>query len=208
MEKYIESGVRLTGNDFDESMPLDPNCSVHGVEPNDEVALSRAKQKGIFAKVYRMDHSVPCVGYGIVRRKSKLKAKYTGMNGSEIGKLRKEGVDVTEIVDERLFVFCGDTTPSIFSECPELLLYPVVVVECSFLYEKNRDKAMRSKHTLWSDLKPVVVAHPDVRFILIHFSMRYSKEELVEFFKDEGLQNVELMLQDEGDEYGSTFGLK
>jgi hypothetical protein len=39
--------------------------------------------------VYSLNHTVTCNGYGFSLKKSKLKAEYQGVDGAQIGKLRK-----------------------------------------------------------------------------------------------------------------------
>jgi ribonuclease Z len=45
------------------------------------------------------------------------------------------------------------------------------------------DRANRVGHTVWSRLKPVVEAHPETLFVLVHFSLRNSDREVIEFFQ-------------------------
>ncbi len=207
VQRFIDAGVLLSGCVMDdESMVFDKSCNLIGVAGGDTMVL-RANRE-IRVRVFAMEHSVPCVGYGVSRVRSKLAARFRHLSGPEIAVLRKAdpALSVLQEVEERLFVFCGDTTPEVFATCPELLLYPVVIVECSFINDCDRAKAAQSKHTLWSDLRPIVVANAHVRFVLIHFSMRYTKAEIRAHFEREALPNAEIMLQDDGDAFGSTFG--
>lgn len=59
---------------------------------------------------------------------------------------------------------------------------PVVITECSFLYEEDRDRAVKTKHTIWADLEPVVRKWKDTTFVLMHFSLRYKDWEVRNFF--------------------------
>jgi ribonuclease Z len=196
VDSFIKAGVTLSGCSLDAPQQFDHNCDLLGVKPGDRVALKG--KPGFHARVYEMTHSVPCVGYGIVKTTSKLKPEFRSLSGPEIAALRKDrDVVVMHEQEEPLFVFCGDTTSEVFRLNPGLLLFPVIIIECSFLFESEREKAESSKHMLWPELKPIVLAHPHVRFILIHFSMRYKKKEIRDFFSREALPNVEVMLQDE-----------
>jgi ribonuclease Z len=201
---FIRAGVVLSGHDTNNEIVFEANCVMHGVAPGESFHLK--KYRDIKIRVFAMHHSVPCVGYGFSKTKTKLKKEYADLKGQEIGKLRKDGVEVSEEFEERLFVFCGDTTSKVFELSPEILQYQIVIIECSFFKEEERAKAKKSHHILWQDLKPVVVANPQVRFILMHLSMRYKTKEIKEFFEAENVDNVELMLQDDDDDYGSTFG--
>ena len=148
-----------------------------------------------------MDHGVPCVGYCFSRRKQSLKDEYKALTGREIGNLRKQGIEVTEEERIPMFAFLGDTTAQgIFGESGDnpatstertkqtrnkILACPTVIMECSFLTDDNRDQAARSKHVLWSDLRPHIESNPDVTFVLMHFSHRYSRQEVSDFFARE-----------------------
>ena len=72
--------------------------------------------------------------------------------------------------------------------------YPLIFVECTFLGKNNeeeeRNRAEKTKHIFWPNLKPHVLAHPRTYFVLIHFSLRYSSEEIRDFFEKESLTNV------------------
>lgn len=125
-----------------------------------------------FAQVYELDHSVPSVGYGILERRNKLRDDLKGLTGKELKNMLP--ADKFHVVEVPKLVFLCDTTPSIFSRLPELFKYPNIVVECTFLEPESRDLCREAKHTHWHDLEPIIRAHPDNFFILIHFSMRYE----------------------------------
>ncbi len=201
--KFIASGAQLSGNT--ENLEWEKNCEIRGVSDGDSFVLE--KHRNIRVRVAAMDHSVATVGFGISRIRSKLKDAFKELKGAEIAKLRQSGVEITDEIEEKIFFFCGDTTPQIFVRNALLLTYAAVVCECSFLFDEDEKKAASSKHTLWRDLLPVILANPKTRFILIHFSMRYDKQMIRDFFSQPNIpENVEIMLQEEGDEIGSTFG--
>ena len=68
--------------------------------------------------------------------------------------------------------------------------YPVVIIECTFLEEKDLEKSVKDKHMHWKHLGPVIKQNPNVSFILTHFSLRYTHSFIIEFFKKEDLKNV------------------
>jgi len=43
---------------------------------------------------------------------------------------------------------------------------------------------------LQDDLQPFVLQHPEIIFILIHFSQQYKSEQIREFFRKLNLPNV------------------
>jgi ribonuclease Z len=66
-----------------------------------------------------------------------MKSEYKDLPKNEIINLRKNGVEITENVKLPIFAFLGDTTHLVFEMNPTLLHYPVIIVECTFLYDEH-----------------------------------------------------------------------
>ncbi|KAK8930087.1 hypothetical protein H634G_01350 [Metarhizium anisopliae BRIP 53293] len=156
----------------------------HGVKHGDTVPLRRLK--GITATAFNCDHTVPCVGYVFSSTTNRLKQEYKSLAGPQLRDLRRSGVEITEPHSVPMFAFLGDTTIATLASEPSWLRdgIPVVITECSFLYEDHAAQADKTKHTKWSDLEPVIRSWPGTTFILIHFSMRYSDRQVCQFFTD------------------------
>ena len=159
---------------------------LHGVEDGDSFEISSGSKKStpVQVKVVRCQHAVPCVGYAVSQRKKGLKKEFVGLPGKEIAAKRKAGIEVTEEKVCPQFVYMGDTHPSAFDLNPWILDYPVVITECTFPFDEPGldERAERDGHTTWAALRPYVLSHPETTFLLIHFSLRYSVDEIREFF--------------------------
>lgn len=155
----------------------------HGLQVGDTVPLRRVRD--ISATAFACDHTVPCLGYLFTQTTNRLKPQYAGLKGPEIKALRAGGIEITAPHTTPIFAFLGDTTAKTLADEPEWLRegIPVVMTECSFLYEEHRAQAVKTKHTFWKDLEPVIRKWPRTTFIIMHFSMRYSDEEVCAFFK-------------------------
>jgi len=151
-----------------------------GVNAGEEFLVD--KKRSIWVRTYDMDHGVACVGYEFSIVKKKLKEEYTGLKGREIGKLKKQGIEITKDVRTTIFTFLGDTTCEALRQNPEILNTPILIIECSFLEDDQALNAARSKHVHWPNLREYVKENPDTLFILIHFSQRYSECDIREFF--------------------------
>jgi ribonuclease Z len=138
-------------------------------------------------KVYDMDHSVSCVGYGIVEEKKKLDEQYVGQ---DIGALARSGVQVNKIVESPILLYLGDTHISFFDKYTDIFDYKVMITECSFLMSDEIDMANDKMHVHWEKLEPYIRDHPNVKFILTHFSMRYKIDEIIEFFSSKVYSNM------------------
>jgi ribonuclease BN (tRNA processing enzyme) len=148
-------------------------------------------------EVVACDHSVPTVGYGISEVRRKLKDEYSSLTGQQISKLRKDGIEVSEEILKPLFAFMGDTSPAVFTMNPHLAkTYPLIITECSFIdKEQHGDRAHKTKHTLWHDLEPIVRAHPQTMFVLIHFSHQYRADQIKDFFAKLNIPNILVWLE-------------
>ena len=99
-----------------------------------------------------------------------------------------------------LFAFCGDTTAEVFRANPALAAtFPCVIVECTYLPTRGAAAATATArpsgcsddvsaetaavrgHAHWTALLPTIAANPSTRFVLTHFSPRYSNAELAAF---------------------------
>ena len=192
-EQFLTSAQLLNDHDAEKALS---NCqrrfTLHGVSPEEIIDLDKTYR----VEILRCHHTVPSVGYAFYEKRTKLKSEFSQCKGEEIRQLRKDGVTISEEVDVSLCAVVGDTTPTVFdreSHSGQVLLerMPLVICECTFLDgEQSDDKG----HTHWSGLRPIVVAHPQITFLLIHFSMKHKREEIRQFFEAENLPNVKIFL--------------
>lgn len=139
------------------------------------------------------DHGVPTVSYCFSAVKNKLKEEYVGISGKELAELKKNGAEITKEVVTPTFAFVCDSSIAVLARYPSILSYPVVIIECTFLYPEELENAALTKHIHWEELKPYVLDHPSTLFILIHFSLRYKDEEILEFFvQQDDIPNIKV----------------
>jgi ribonuclease BN (tRNA processing enzyme) len=73
-----------------------------------------------------------------------------------------------------------------------------IIIECSFITDDEIEHAISKKHNHWNYMKKYVVENPQVNFILTHFSPRYKKKEIEDFFEkelqDNNINNVVLWI--------------
>lgn len=176
-----------------------PEVNCCPVRPGDKFRLLPAKKKAknsteptkgcctmeVEVEVVSCVHRVPTVGYIVSSVKKKLKDEYVGLPGKELGRLRKSGLTITQEVVTPRFCFLGDTTVDVFKISPQVLDVPIVIVECTLLFEADEPRAAHSQHMCWSQLRPIVSAHPHTTFCLIHFSRKYKDADVAAVFDSE-----------------------
>jgi ribonuclease Z len=164
----------------------------HGVQPFDVFRRTMNKQDFEIA-VFKCDHAIPTVSYGISEIKQKLKEEYSKLPGKDIAVLRKQGVQITqEVVTKKLAYVC-DTSIAAIDMNPSILDYEVVFIECTFFMPDELENAVKTQHIHWDHLKKYVVEYPNTNFMLFHFSQRYRDEEISTFFQkevDAGIKNL------------------
>lgn len=180
---YLENFIKYSAEvnfcePFDRSYR---SYTIHGVDAGEEFELNDR----FSIKVIQCFHSVPSIGYAIREKRSKLKPEYHGMPGAEIAKLRKSGVQVSENLLVPFFVFLGDTSVKVFQD-EYIFQFPYVICECTWIFgEDELERTEVDGHVHWDLLWPIVQSHPNTHFILTHFSLRYSVEEIVDFLETE-----------------------
>lgn len=190
LRRYINSLFEVNLS-VDMNVPPDKYYKLHPMVKGDtfEVNFNKNPYK---IEIFDCDHSVSTVSYGISSIKQKLKEEYKGIPGKEIAQLRKSGVEITNRVIIPKLAYVCDTSDNVFEMNPTLFDYKVIIIECTFLYPEHIDNAKKTKHIHWNDLKPYVESHPDITFMLIHFSLQYKDVEIYEFFKDIDLKNIKV----------------
>lgn len=156
----------------------------------DDKIKIEVKNRNFEVEVIKCDHSIPCLGYGFIEKRMKLKQEYIGLKGKEIGDLKKQGIEINFEQEFYSFLYLGDTSKEIFKE-EKIKKYKNIMIECTFLFDDDYDQADKTFHIHWKDLKVYVNENPQINFILIHFSQRYKKSEIIDFFeKESDIKNI------------------
>jgi len=176
---FIHSSFTLMNNGKKKSPPF----TVHQVKPGDTFHFTEGK-KNFEVEVFQCYHTVDTVGYGISEIRNKLKEEFMGKEGRELAALKKEGIDICYPEKVSNITYLCDTSIDVFNNS-KIFDYTHIMVECTILFEDQKESAYKNGHIYWGDLLPIVKSHPENQFILIHFSTRYSDDEIVSFFESE-----------------------
>lgn len=164
---------------------------VKGLNPDCEFKVIANKQI-LAIHAVKSDHTVPTLVYGISMEKKKLKAEYEGLPKSKYGELARSGIQLSEVVQEPLLSYILDSSIHTLERNPELLDYPTIIIECTFLFDGEEESAEDKKHIHWNDLLPYIRDRPESTFILTHFSLRYTDDEIQDFFREQiGIHNLQ-----------------
>jgi ribonuclease Z len=151
-----------------ETVPLSPG-DVHDVRPT------------LSVRAFRTHHSVPSLGYQFFQRVQKLLPQFRELPGAEIARRRKAGHALFSTVERLELAYATDTLASVLDSVPSLLSSRVLVLECSFLDEKQSVEASRAKgHVHLDELIERAGSFQNQALVLMHFSQIYSPAEVHE----------------------------
>ena len=177
--------------------------NVVGVDDGLRLMLPKDKYIGsptpIGIQVFSAPHKdgVPACSYGVFRQKQRLKPEFQEMSKSEIGAFLREkrasgsnddeDLSITESYDEGVIFYTGDTTITLLRKRWKEILpqYKHIIHEVTFLGppSSDLDASVRAKgHTHYAQLHPWILAFPETTFICVHWSLRYSKDEILAWF--------------------------
>jgi ribonuclease Z len=151
------------------------HCELVGVEPGDEVELSREHVATVFATA----HTIPSRGFVVWERRQKLKDEFVGLPGDKIRDLKFSGVAITREVRLPLVAYTGDTAPAGLDACPPAFDAKVLITEMSFIRARHRrDKIHKYGHMHLDDFLERADQFKNERIIAAHFSTRYHPSEV------------------------------
>lgn len=150
-------------------------CELIGVEPGDEIVLSRE----LVMTVHKTTHTVPSVGYLIWERRNKLKPEFQSLSGPEIRDIRLAGTEVSAEIRMPLLAYTGDTSPPGLENNPDMLKAQVLITEMTFVAPQHRkDKIHKHGHMHLDDFVARQELFENELIIAAHFSVRYNAKQI------------------------------
>jgi len=139
-------------------------------------------------KSYLLDHEVECIAYGLFEIRKKLKEEYKEKTQIELNELLKTNI-INEDYNYPILLFCGDMNYTSLETLP-FNSYPYIIIECTFFEDIHITEARLKKHLHITDLIPYFKNNLTTKFILIHFSCRYTKNQIKEYSLKYSFNNV------------------
>lgn len=137
----------------------------------------------VVVRPFRTQHVIPSQGYVIYSVRKKLKKQYIHLKGKQIEKLKKSGVEITDIILSPEVAFTGDTTAEYMLDPrnADALRAKVLITEATFLDEDfTTEHARQRGHTHLFEIIENAKWIRSKAILLTHFSSRYSIEDIRE----------------------------
>jgi ribonuclease Z len=152
-------------------LPVD----LRGVQPGDEVALSRE----LVISVLPTRHTIPSQGYLVWERRKKLKPEFQGLSNDQIRDARLGGVEVSAEVRIPKVAYLGDTSPPGLDDSPEALKAEILILEMTFVAPQERpEKIHKFGHMHLDDILARADRFENDWIIASHFSTRLPGEAI------------------------------
>lgn len=142
--------------------------------PGDRVPVGR----DLVIEAFPTDHVVPSLGYHLWKTRRRLAPEFAGLPPADLIRLRGEGVDTSEAIEDLWLSYTGDTGAGTFDLEPRIFASQVLVLECTFLGEKHRDKGKRFGHLHLDDIVEREAEFRNQALVLQHLSRRHKVAEL------------------------------
>lgn len=127
----------------------------------------------------------------------------SNLTDSDFKFFERYGINIFDKVVIPETLFFGDTSNVVFkNRYVHKLLKKTknVIIECTFLEnrkdlsDKQRKKRNKTDHMFLEDLIPIFDMYKDVDFVLMHFSARYKKKDIINKFDKISRNNVSILL--------------
>ena len=152
-------------------------CTIRPVDPGDEIDLS----KGRFLRVFKAHHTLPCVGYSLWRRSTRLKSELQGSDRETIRAARLRGEAVSVDVMHPLVAFTGDSRIDVV-ECEAVVREAkLLIMEVTFLDDRVPvQKARYNGHIHLDEVIERADLFSNEAILFTHLSARYRYKEALE----------------------------
>ena len=155
-------------------------CKIVGVQPGDEIELSRE----LVVTVHRTWHTIDSVGFLVWERRKKLKPEFAGLPEHQCRDLARAGQELTHEIRLPKVAYLGDSTPRGFDENPEFYQSEILIFEMTFVAETHRMEAIHKfGHCHLDDILDRRDCFKNQLLIASHFSTRYHDRQIVQMIK-------------------------
>lgn len=135
----------------------------------------------LVVRPFKTNHVIPSQGYVIYSIRNKLKKQYTHLKGKQIEKLKKSGVQITDMILSPEVAFTGDTTSDFMLEPrnADALRAKLLITEATFLDEGvSIEHARQHGHIHLFEIMENAQWIRNKALLLTHFSSRYHLEDI------------------------------
>ena len=133
------------------------------------------------ARPFRVQHTLPSVGYTIYQQSRKLLPEFRNLSGQQIAAHRKRGIEVSQPHEKPLIRFIGDAMPSVFNTLADMEKVPLTIIESTFVLPDHVSLAEERGHLHIQHIRDRFDVFGKGDVVLTHFSRRYRRQDIERF---------------------------
>jgi ribonuclease Z len=158
-------------------------ANVVGKKVGDSIHL----RKGLVMHGVKTYHRIDSMGWSVDRTTHKLKQEFVGLEGHEIGSLKKKGVEITTPKTETILTVPGDTKIEFLLSEKRARNTKVLVHEVTIWSDDDStiEKCRKYGHTHYKEMIEHCEKFNGEKLLLCHRSMKYSRSFIEKKLKKE-----------------------
>lgn len=136
--------------------------------------------KDWFARPFHSPHRVPCHGFALVRKLTRLRPDLAGVASSEIARLKREGQEVSVASETLEVVYTGDTLIDVVEQQEAVRKARLLIMEVTFIGGEVDVAGARARgHVHLDEVAERADLFENEAILFTHFSQRYSADQIV-----------------------------
>ncbi|HKQ47901.1 MAG TPA: MBL fold metallo-hydrolase [Phycisphaerae bacterium] len=155
-------------------------------------------RRGLVARAFDVNHRVASLGYSVVAVRHKLRPEFAAKTGPELVALKKQGIQIEQIIEVPLVTFCGDTAEGPWIDQEVVTKAKVVILECSFFEADHIHRARDGYHLHVRDVARIIHRLDGPHFVLHHVSrrtgLRDAKDTLLKLIGPDQMARVTFLM--------------
>jgi len=172
IREILDGWVRLDGNQIP--------ANLVGVKAGDEYQI----KPNLFARVFPTKHTKGSVGYTVIEKRKKLKAKYSKLTGPQIVELKKQGIEIDNPLEIPIVTYLGDTQYVDFSQLEYIVNCKILIAECTFYEGEHTTRAQAGKHMHIDEFAGLLDKLNNEHIIITHATLRTPMRDIRKILKD------------------------
>jgi ribonuclease Z len=165
IETILSGWQRLDGNNIP--------AKLVGVKSGDEYQVKR----DLFVRVFPTKHSQGSVGYSLIEKRKKLKARYTDLVGPQLVELKKQGVEIEYVLEVPIVTYFGDTKYADFAQLEYIAKSKILIAECTFFLAEHTGRAEAGRHMHIEEFAGLLKRMENEHIVITHLSQRTGISE-------------------------------
>jgi len=150
-------------------------AAVAPMPPGEPVFLRR----DLCVASFPVDHRVPALGFLASEVRRRLLPSFAGLGSAEIRVAAGRGETVAREVPIPLVAYSGDTAAGFFDLAPpEVFRAKLLLLECSFVEERDRDRSREWKHLHLGEIAERADRFENEVLVLTHLTVRTTPGEI------------------------------